>query len=277
MKKMNNKVTIVTSLQNMEREKYDGRKWDDYLTWFRKTLQVNAPMVVFVDETMVDFVVSAREDKQTKIETQNLEDIPYYFVKDKIQSILDDDSYSSKMPDSHRIECQSSLYNCIQYSKFKWMLKAAEDNPFCSDHFVWMDAGLSRFFDDLDLSKPYPGPMGLDILEKNKDSAIIQCFAMPYKDLFSAKILTEEYFWDNRSYIMGGMFAGNMNAIKKLDALTEEILINKMIGSNVVNNEQIALGFLLKNPNTADTFRVFVNQYPMKNHRNYELINALGS
>ena len=42
-------VTIVTSLYNIDREKLDGRSWETYLEWFKKTLSINCPMVVFVD------------------------------------------------------------------------------------------------------------------------------------------------------------------------------------------------------------------------------------
>ena len=37
------------------------------------------------------------------------------------------------------------MYSIIQYSKFEWLCKAVEMNPFGSDHFFWMDAGSSRF------------------------------------------------------------------------------------------------------------------------------------
>ena len=49
-------VTLVTSLYDIGRSKLDGRTWEEYLKWFSKTLQLKSPMVVFVDETMVDFV-----------------------------------------------------------------------------------------------------------------------------------------------------------------------------------------------------------------------------
>ena len=79
-------VTVVSSLYNINRENLDGRKWEEYLEWFAKTLQVKAPMVVFVEEDMVDFVKDARGDKPTEVIPMPLEEIPYYHLKDEMDS-----------------------------------------------------------------------------------------------------------------------------------------------------------------------------------------------
>ena len=65
-------VTLVTSLYNINRSELDGRKWDDYLSWFSKTLKLKSPMVIFVENVMVDFVTKHREKLPTKIITQNV-------------------------------------------------------------------------------------------------------------------------------------------------------------------------------------------------------------
>jgi hypothetical protein len=50
-------VTLVTALYNINRENDgDGRKWDDYLQWFKITLQHNSPMVIFVPKELTNFV-----------------------------------------------------------------------------------------------------------------------------------------------------------------------------------------------------------------------------
>ncbi|MAG24412.1 hypothetical protein CMI47_02435 [Candidatus Pacearchaeota archaeon] len=265
--------TIVTALYDIQREKFDGRKWSDYLAWFSKTLKLNCHMVVFVSAELTDFVREHRAGQPTDIIVQELEETPYFFVKDRIEEVIKDDKYKTKMKDSSRIECTSSLYTCIQYSKFKWMKYAAAN--FNSDYFVWMDAGLSRFFDNLDITKKYPGSAGISILENNRGRVVTQLFSKNYPDLFHADNLTEEYFWDSRSYVMGGMFAAAPAAINEIDTLTEDVLLHKMLNNNLVNNEQIALGYLVKNVNSL--FSAFVNEGASKNHRNYELINILGA
>lgn len=267
------KTTIVTALYDIGREKFDGRKFEEYLVWFEKTLSLNCSMVVFVPASLETFVRSNRKEKETTIILQELEETPYFHVSERMQEVISHPGYKQKMNDSHRIECTSNLYNCIQYSKFKWMKEAAEIKQ--SDYFIWMDAGLSRFFDDLDTSKQYPGKNAVPVLEANKDKILVQAFSSNYPDLFYAQTLTEDYFWDNRSFVMGGMFGGSKSAIEKIDKMTEEVLVRKMLDNDFVNNEQIALGYLIKNQ--GDLFSIFVNEGPRKNHRNYELINQLGA
>lgn len=268
------KSTVVTSLQNINRENLDGRNWDSYLEWFAKTLQINAPMMVYVDENLKEFVEQNRKGKSTYIISEKLSEIPLYHLKDKMDSIMSSEKYQGVISDPQRIECKSSLYNIIQYSKFKWVKKATEINPFGTKNFIWMDAGLSRFFEDLNIAKEYPGVNGSKILEDNPDRLLVQCFAHSYPDLFFAKKIDESYFLDNRSYVMGGMFAGNIASIQKIDKVVDEYLVNNMLNKGIINNEQILLGYLIKN--IPDLFTVFINEYPHRQHRNYELIHLLG-
>ena len=58
---------------------------------------------------------------------QDVEEMPYYHLKDQIQEILDSEEYKEKMADPGRIECKYAMYSVIQYSKFQW-IKQAIDN-----------------------------------------------------------------------------------------------------------------------------------------------------
>jgi hypothetical protein len=135
-----------------------------------------------------------------------------------------------------------------------------------------MDAGLSRFFDNLDTSKRYPSEKMESQILSFGDKAFIQTFCCSYPDLFNASILNESYLLDNRSYVMGGLFGGNKNIIPILKQRVEHIFENLMLNKNIVNNEQIVLGYLLKTE--PELFSTFVNNN--KIHRSYEVINALG-
>ena len=155
-------ATIVTALYDINRDKKgDGRTFDEYLTWFKGTLKVKSPMVIFVDESLKEFVEENRKGLPTKIITEPLEEVPYYHLNDRIQEVMDDDNYKSKIGAPDRVECKLSLYNVIIYSKFLWVKRVIEDNPFDSEYFMWMDAGLSRFFEshDVDVRNPYPQKM----------------------------------------------------------------------------------------------------------------------
>ena len=143
-------------------------------------------------------------------------------------------------------------------------------NPFKSEYFLWCDAGLSRFFYDMDLNKEYPSKQINDKLIEQKHKILLKIFMNSYPDLFNAEILNEDYLKDNRSYVMGGMFGGGIWAIKNINKKIKEIF-KKMIENNFVNNEQIILGFLLKK--YPELFLTVINN--STKHRNYELINML--
>lgn len=242
-----NKFCLVTSLFNIKREEMsgnDGRSWDDYLKWFEKTLQIKSPMIIFVENDMVEFVESRRE-YPTKIITHSISEIPYYYLKDKIQDILNMDEYQKKIDCPERIECNYSIYSVIQYSKFKWLKKASEVNPFNSKFFFWLDAGASRFLYDCSLENEYPSEVALQELEKIDNTFLIQYNTECYPDLVNSQTLPESYFWDNRSFICGSMFGGNKTAVENISEEIDQIL-DYMIENNNVNNEQIAIGYLCK-------------------------------
>ena len=257
--------TVVTSLYNINRHNLDGREWSSYLQWFAKTLQVNNPMVVFVEKELEDFVYNIRGSLPTKVIVSKLEDTFYYGFKSQMDEIIFSESYKNKIKSSDRIECNSSLYNIIQYSKFYWVEKAAEENPFNTDTFLWLDAGISRFFEQIDLSK------GFRYNEKIGDRIFLQIFMSSYPDLANADVLEETYLFDDRSYVAGGIFLTSKDFIKNIKSAIDDIFLNKMLAKSNINNEQICLGYLIKK--YPEKFNLFKHYYGQ--HRNYEILNFL--
>ena len=282
---MHNQVTFVSALFNIDR--VDGRKWEEYLKWFDVTLKLRVPMVLFITEDLVDFVRERRGDDitvnmdggvggswtandQTEIIIQDIDKIPYYYLKDDIQGILDSDSYKEDMSDTDRIECKQAMYSVIQYSKFPWLTKAAELNPFKSDYFFWLDAGASRFFDGYDLTQDYPSKEAGESLSNMGESFLVQMNTEYYKDLSDAKTLDNNYLYDNRSYVLGSMFGGHKKSLFKVCDMVHNVLMNDMIDNNTINNEQIALGYLIKK--YPDEFAL----YERTNGKHMDLFQELG-
>jgi hypothetical protein len=266
-------ITIVTSLYDIGRENLDGRSWDSYLEWFKKTLDINSPMVVFVDNSTSEFVETNRAGKKTLIISEPIEKAPYYNLKDSMDLIIQSDEYRRKIKDSNRIECKSSLYNIIQYSKFGWVERAADINQFDTDLYLWLDAGISRFFDFLEITtdNKYPSDSFLKSISDMYNEVFIQIFMSSYPDLVNSISLSEEYLTDNRSYVAGGIFIASRTSIKNIKKEIDNILSNLMLEKGFINNEQIAMGYLLKKK--PELFRTFQN-YSDK-HRNYEILNQL--
>ena len=265
---MKTKVTVVSALFDIER--VDGRPWEEYLKWFDEFLKLKVPMVLYVSEDVADFLVDKRKDIPTAICVQTVDQIPYYHLKDEIQDILDSDEYKENISDAGRIECKQAMYSVIQYSKFPWLKQAAKDNPHDSDYFFWLDAGGSRFFGIYDLNKEYPSKDAVKSLDEMGESFLVQMNTEYYPDLSDAEELNLDYLYDNRSYVLGSMFGGHKNAVPKVCDLVEDIFINKMINQKNVNNEQIALGYLIKKH--SDDFAI----YSRTNGKHMALFEELG-
>ena len=237
-------VTVVSALFNIDR--VDGRKWDEYLKWFDKTLQLKVPMILFITEDLVEFVEERRGDLPTELIVDTIDDIPYYHLKDEIQDILDSEEYKENISDPDRIECKQAMYSVIQYSKFPWIKYAVEKNPHETAYFFWLDAGGSRFFDNFDLTEQWPSKEACKSLEEMGESFLLQMNCDYYPDLYNADELDLDYLYDNRSYVLGSLFGGHKNKIPSVCDLVEDVLINEMINKKNVNNEQIALGYIIK-------------------------------
>ena len=263
------KVTIVSALFDIER--VDGRPWEEYLKWFDEFLKLKTPMVLFVSEDLKEFIEERRKDIPTEIIVRTNEEIPYYNLKGRIKCILDDKDYQTSIEDPTRIECKQAMYSVIQYSKFPWLKEAVQKNPHGSDYFFWLDAGGSRFFNNFDLTEDYPGEAAMDSLDEMGESFLIQMNCEYYRDLFEADELSDEYLYDNRSYVLGSMFGGHKNAIPKIMKMVDDVLMDKMIAENNVNNEQIALGYLVKK--YPDDFAI----YTRTNGEHMDLFTELSS
>ena len=135
------------------------------------------------------------------------------------------------------------------------MNHATKLNPFDSDVYFWLDAGGSRFFNNFDLSEEYPGVAAMESIEGMGESFLVQMNCEYYEDLYSAKTLDENYLYDNRSYVLGSMFGGHKNTIPKIVKMVDDVLMDDMIAENNMNNEQIALGYLVKK--YPDDFAVY--------------------
>lgn len=264
-------TTIVTSLFNIHREKMDGRTWNEYINWFSKTISLNSPMVIFIDSELESFVWKYRDSNNTKVIIQSLSDVAMYNHIDRMNEIIHSSEYRQSIKDPCRIECNYAEYSIIQFSKFEWMHEAAKHNYFDTDYFIWMDAGLSRFFTTVDVRTKYPSDRADYVLSGNNNKVLIQVFKMSYPDLFSATELGDEYLKDNRSFVMGGMFGGGKSAIDDIYKEVIDVFETKMLPNNIVNNEQIVVGYLFKNK--PNLFNVFVNDSRI--HRTYELINRI--
>lgn len=241
VEKIKNNITLVSTLIDIGRDKKgDGRKLEEYLEWFKETLQINCDMYIFIEKKFYDFVIANRpKNYNTRIVLTTIEDSYYYKYIDIMRNILNNDIYKSRIAYPERVECVLPEYNIIQYSKFGWLNYAIDENKFNSDYFFWIDAGISRFFYGVNVSKPF----GNDELLKNAGNRFI---IQKRHDLETYNI-DDKFIWGAANLVKGTMFGGRAEIIKDISNKVEEVFKHYMIEKDNLNNEQLAIGLVWKN------------------------------
>ena len=221
---------MVTAFFDIHRDtKGDGRTLDEYMSWIEKTLQLNCNLYIVTEAKFVPFMIAKRPSHYTTyIHEDTLENASYYKYLPRMKEILESDAYKQRIAHPQRVECVLPEYNVIQYSKFGWLEQAMRLNPFHTEHFFWMDAGISRFFGDVDISLPYPVNLPKCILQKRYD---LDTFCM------------DDYLWKADNLIKGTLFGGHVDSVRLLSTKVEE-MFQYMLSQNNVNNEQIALALV---------------------------------
>jgi hypothetical protein len=254
-------VTIVTAFFDIDRaSRGDGRTIEEYLQWIQHTLQLNAHLFVVTEPKYAPYFQSNRPSQYPIfLHVMDFKESYYYRYYDRMKEIVRTQEYRNKIAHPNRVECILPEYNIIQYSKFHYLQIAIKKNPYHSTHFLWMDAGASRFFDHLKPSLSYPTSRGCERLVQIGDKFLAQ----RRHDLFHYPI--NEYFvWKSDNLIYGGTFGGSIEAIQRIAQELEKTFQTEMLDKNNVNNEQLCLALvwkkhpewfhLISGPNCLETF-----------------------
>lgn len=245
-------ATVITALYDINRSSHgDGRTMQQYFDWLEKTLYLNTKFVIFIQDTLYEKLKELISKNKTIMERviikiTTLDEIPYYIYKPEIDRILNSDEYQNIIRDSSRIECKLSLYNIIQYSKLEWIRKIIEENPYNSSHFFWMDAGCSRFFGDVNITKEWP------VL----NNSIINNIIIQGRNDLKYYPYWNSLHLDSTNLLCGTMFGGDKtNMIWLADMI--KTIFEELLNKNIVNNEQIALAILWKQ--FPEKFNIYIN------------------
>lgn len=242
--------TIVTAFFDIHREtKGDGRRLAEYLEWIKHTLQLNCNLYIITESRFIDFMKAARPAEyhhKTVFKVDTIENAIFYKYLPRMREIINKQEYKSRIMHPNRVECTLPEYNVIQYSKFGWLLDAIQENFFQSNIFFWMDIGISRFFENMNLSLEYPNSQTLErLLSRNMNGFIIQ----KRYDLETFPI-NDNFIWRSDNLMKGGMFGGTSECIKRMNDYINLIFQEEMLDKDCVNNEQIAITLLYnKYPN----------------------------
>ena len=127
---------------------------NNYLEWFKNTLSINCPYVFFGTEDTIEIARKFRGN------------LPTYYVELEIKD-FETYSYGNRMV-THSFHCPSVELNLVWHEKIFLMKKAININPFNSDYFMWVDAGICVYRNLKPPTQSFPNVEKLSSLPKDK-------------------------------------------------------------------------------------------------------------
>lgn len=255
-------LTIVSGLWDIGKK---NRSFDHYLMCFEKFLEIDQNMYIYVSKELEDFIWSKRKKENTIVHIFELSDIkrlydPFWEKTEKIrksENWLNQAGWLSESP-------QASLewYNPIVMSKMGLLHDVSIFNPFNTNNFIWLDAGItntvnyqllkSDFFNKLQnyldpfLFIEYPYPY------YNKGIQEIHGFDWKALNKFADGNIVE---WISR----GGLFGGKKESISQANSYYWHTL-NDSLSQGYMGTEESVFSILAhKYPEFFRTSRININ------------------
>lgn len=205
-------------------------KYGDYAAWFETSLRINAPYVFFLDKETIPLIQKYRRE------------LPTFYVECSLRDFVTF-KYKNKMK-THPVHCPSAELNLIWNEKIFLMRRAAELNPFSSEFFCWVDAGICVYRDRAPPAAPFPS------LALPKDKFIYSS-SNPYDE---AAVRKDRYY----HHVSGTAFILHKTMIARFAALyqtyleelldhpnlwTDQVVLTHIYKDNKHLFQQIASGY----------------------------------
>jgi O-methyltransferase len=265
-KKENNRpksdLTIVSGLWDIGKQ---NRSFDHYLMCFEKFLEIDQNLFLFIPKELEDLVWTKRSKHNTRIKIVELEDVknlygPFWDRTQEIRKSEDWINQANWLANSP----QGSLewYNPIVMSKLAILHDASIYNPFRTENFIWLDAGISNtinynlliesdFFDKLPsyldpfLFIQYPYPY------YNKGIGEVHGFNWEKLNEYAGGVVE----WISR----GGLFGGKKEVISDVNSYYWHLLDNSL-NENLMGTEESLFSILAKKyPEIFRTSKININ------------------
>ena len=207
----NNKTTVVSGYWSVKGK----HTAESFQSWFGNTLRINCPYVFFGNQESIDLVKKVRHDLPTIYHQIEIHD----FYTEKYRKHLA----------PHPIHVPSDDVCLIWLEKMILMEKAKDMNPYQSEFFVWVDAGICFYRNNPPPSQVFPHEGKL--VDLPKDKFIFTSSEEPYEHHFVHK---NNYY----HHISGTAFMLYGDFISQFTKLYKIYLERNITYYNWVNTEQ---------------------------------------
>uniref|UniRef100_A0A6C0JZN1 Uncharacterized protein n=1 Tax=viral metagenome TaxID=1070528 RepID=A0A6C0JZN1_9ZZZZ len=209
---------------------------NSYGEWFKTSLDIDCPYVVFSTKEGIEYIKPFRKDHPTYYIELDIEDFVTYKYKDRM-----------KTDNTH---CPSIELNLIWNEKIFMIKKAYQLNPFKSEWFKWIDAGICIYREVRPPEKKFPDENILNKLPKDKFIYSSSNNINPYM----AQITPTNYY----HHVCGTSYLLHIHIINDFAEIYEKYM-DTFVNTNNIWTDQVVLTHIFKNNTTR--FYKLVNGY----------------
>lgn len=254
-------ITIVTGLYDMGRDQLDPtfqRSFQFYLDRFKELLEVSNdfPMIIFTESKVSPLIHSIRNPQITQILERTDSQFKEWFEFSSLVTLLRHrpEWYKQAFWLEESPQAKLDLYLPFVLSKMFMMSDASIMNPFKTDYFLWLDAGITNtvnkgyFSHDKILSK----------LDTFLDPFLFLAF--PYATGseihgFHRSALNKYCEVPNVEFVCrGGMFGGTKDSIQKFNSLYYSLLSSTLRSGFLGTEESLFTVLAYRNPTDINLF-----------------------
>ncbi len=226
-------ITVYTALYDLNRVKIDLRTFETYVEWLSRTIELFPGIVVFHDGNLDNYDL-----QNCRLIKVPLEDLQTFKLLGQVTSLLNE--FEPLAPEDVTFKIPS--YALLQFAKFEFAMIL---NDF-KGSLMWVDAGISRFIDRIDLERLNRASSNL--IDHGYDALfeidIRNNLAMSKFSIQDARV------GSCRRVISGGAFWINKTFLSELKKAID-IEMKKWIQLGIWDNEQVLLRKILPNINAA--------------------------
>lgn len=233
---INKDLTVVTGLWNIGRP---NRSFETYLDHFDRILKTPVFMYIYVPPELEDFVWARRDKENTVVKLMSLDDLKVFYGNFWIptQTIRKDPNWRNQaewLKESPQAKCE--WYNPIVQSKMPLLHDAKIFNPFNTNYFIWLDAGIST----TTYENFFVQDRVLDKINKYLDSMLFLSY--PYvadKEIHGFDFQAiNKYAGKKVEYVCrGGLFGGHKDYISSANAMYWNLL-NSSLSEGYMGTEE---------------------------------------
>jgi hypothetical protein len=231
-------TTLVTAFVDIGDEKFN-----EYTNLFLATIQIKAPMVIYVDPKLRGFVEKIRQGLPTKIIEQTIHTIPLAWTISLVRKIITSDHWKNTAKNSKEPINLLETYAPMAHSKMAYMANVINENPFHTDMFFWINPDLSHSW-TFDPRNSEPHIQTLRNLRKSR-KILIQIGKnkenLLQRSLGGERFSKDDIIGTNEAILMSGFWGGYSNTVNEMCQSLLQMYVCEMLQKQRIDTEQTTL------------------------------------